>query len=255
MRPPGLASTRVRQATMADQLSVSGELAAGLDAMSAVLLDEGTVDAVLELLVSLAQTSLDRVDAASVSLVRTDNLETATATSGRVRVLDRLQYDTEGGPCVQAIRDGLRHNVVLAEEVGNWPHFVGAAIMAGFGSVLSTPLAITGRTVGALNLYSRDDHIFADADVEAAGLFANRAAIVLANATAYASTEAANHHLQVALEHARIIGRAQGVLMVRENCGSDAAFDTLRRASQRTNRKLRDIAEEIAGPFDHQPTA
>jgi len=55
----------------------------------------------------------------------------------------------------------------------------------------------------------------------------------------------------VALEHARIIGRAQGVLMVRDNCGSDAAFDTLRRASQRSNRKLPDIAEEIALPFDH----
>jgi len=40
--------------------------------------------------------------------------------------------------------------------------------------------------------------------------------------------------------------------MARENCGSDAAFDTLRRASQRTNRKLSDLAEEIAGSFDRE---
>jgi len=106
--------------------------------------------------------------------------------------------------------------------------------------------------VGALNLYSRQDHLFADVDVDAAQLFADRAAIVLANATSYANTAATNHHLQVALEHARIIGRAQGVIMARENCDSDAAFDTLRRASQCTNRKLSDIAEEIAGSFDHQ---
>lgn len=234
-----------------DQWSVSVELAAGLDAMSAILLDEGTVEAVLSLLVGLARTSLEPVDGASVSVVRTDNLETATATSDEVRDLDQSQYDTGAGPCVQAIRDGLCHNVLLAEEADGWPAFVGAAMAAGFQAVLSTPLSVGGRTVGALNLYSRQDHVFSHADVDAAAVFANRAAVVLANATAYANTEATNHHLQVALEHARIIGRAQGVIMVRQNCDSDAAFDTLRRASQRTNRKLRDIAEEIAGPFDH----
>ncbi len=236
---------------MADQMSVSVELAAGLDAMSAVLLDKGTVEAVLELLVSLARTSLDRVDGASVSVVRTGSMETATATSHEVRVLDGRQYELGAGPCVQSIRDGLRHNVILADEAKAWPEFVADAVAVGFRSVLSTPLAIAGHTRGALNLYSRADHMFADIDVDAAQVFADRAAIVLANATAYANTEATNHHLQVALEHARIIGRAQGVIMARENCHSDAAFDTLRRASQRSNRKLRDIAEEIAEPFDH----
>ncbi len=237
---------------MADQLSVSVELANGLDAMSAILLDEDTVEAVLELLVSLAQTSLDRVEGASVSVKRPDSLQTATATSAEVRLLDQRQYDSGGGPCVQAISDGLRHNVVLADESANWPSFVAGATEAGFESVLSTPLGVAGRTVGSLNLYSREGRVFADGDVDAAQVFADRAAIVLANATAYANTAATNHHLQVALEHARIIGRAQGVIMARENCDSDAAFDTLRRASQRLNRKLSDIAEEITGSFDRR---
>jgi len=234
---------------MADQTAVPFELAAALDAMSVVLLDEGTVEAVLEMLVSLATTSLDRVDAASVSLKRSDHLQTVTATSDEIRELDRCQYDSKAGPCVQAIRDGLRHNVVLAAEARGWPDFVDAATAAGFQSVLSMPLAISDRTVGSLNLYSRDGQVFADGDVDAAARFARRAAVVLANATAYANTEAANHHLQLALEHARTIGRAQGVIMARENCSSEVAFDTLRRASQRTNRKLSDIAEEITRPF------
>jgi GAF domain-containing protein len=121
--------------------------------------------------------------------------------------------------------------------------------------VLSTPLAIAGHTIGALNLYSRGAEVFQDPDIEAAQLFANRAAVVLANATAYANTESTNQHLQVALEHARVIGRAQGVIMVRQNCDSEAAFDVLRRASQRTNRKLSEIAEEIAEPFDREATS
>jgi two-component system, response regulator / RNA-binding antiterminator len=36
-----------------------------------------------------------------------------------------------------------------------------------------------------------------------------------------------------------------GIIMARERCTTDHAFDVLRRASQRTNRKLRDIALEI----------
>jgi len=69
---------------MGDQSTVSVELANGLDAMSAVPSRRGTVEAVLELLVSLARTSLDRVDGASVSVRRPGSLETATATSEEV---------------------------------------------------------------------------------------------------------------------------------------------------------------------------
>jgi AmiR/NasT family two-component response regulator len=35
------------------------------------------------------------------------------------------------------------------------------------------------------------------------------------------------------------------VLMERQNCTRDEAFDILRRASQRENRTLRDLAEEL----------
>jgi AmiR/NasT family two-component response regulator len=86
--------------------------------------------------------------------------------------------------------------------------------------------------------------------VAAAQALAERASVVLANAITFATSEATNRHLQLALENARLIGRAQGVLMAREGCGSEKAFDILRRASQRTNRKLREIAEEIVAPFE-----
>lgn len=41
------------------------------------------------------------------------------------------------------------------------------------------------------------------------------------------------------------MGPAQGVLMARQSISPGEAFDVLRRASQRTNRKLRDVAAEI----------
>ncbi|MDQ1374883.1 MAG: hypothetical protein QOJ09_2221, partial [Actinomycetota bacterium] len=55
------------------------------------------------------------------------------------------------------------------------------------------------------------------------------------------------------------IEQAKGILMAREGCDEDRAFDMLRRASQRTNRKLREIAHQVvegaAGtddPADHR---
>ena len=55
--------------------------------------------------------------------------------------------------------------------------------------------------------------------------------------------EAAN--LKIALTSNRQIGMAVGILMASEKVTSEDAFDLLRRQSTRTNRKLRDIAEEV----------
>jgi signal transduction histidine kinase/DNA-binding response OmpR family regulator len=52
--------------------------------------------------------------------------------------------------------------------------------------------------------------------------------------------------LQMALTSNRQIGVAVGVLMAREKVTSERAFDLLRRSSNNTNRKLRDVAEEVA---------
>jgi AmiR/NasT family two-component response regulator len=41
------------------------------------------------------------------------------------------------------------------------------------------------------------------------------------------------------------IEQAKGILMVRSRCDADRAFDILRRASQRQNVKLREIAHTI----------
>jgi AmiR/NasT family two-component response regulator len=42
-----------------------------------------------------------------------------------------------------------------------------------------------------------------------------------------------------------MIAQAQGILMEREHITADQAFDILRRASQRLNVKLRDVAQGL----------
>jgi AmiR/NasT family two-component response regulator len=51
--------------------------------------------------------------------------------------------------------------------------------------------------------------------------------------------------LQARLDSLPVIEQAKGVLIAQAGCQPDEAFDILRRASQRTNVKVRDLAAEI----------
>ena len=62
-------------------------------------------------------------------------------------------------------------------------------------------------------------------------------------AVSQAEDEAAN--LRVALASNRRIGTALGILMYRFKIGNDESFTLLRETSQRLNRKLGDIADEV----------
>jgi AmiR/NasT family two-component response regulator len=52
--------------------------------------------------------------------------------------------------------------------------------------------------------------------------------------------------LEVAVEHRTVIGQAVGILIERYHVDADTAFDALTRVSSQTNRKVYDIAQELA---------
>lgn len=123
------------------------------------------------------------------------------------------------------------------------------------GSVLSTPLQTDKETVGALSLYSSSPDGFDTGERRLAAEFARHASILLGNAVAFVTKDALVEGLRVALASREVIGIATGLLMVQPPRSRQAAFDVLRRASQRENRELRDIdadlvvqAEERGGP-------
>lgn len=63
--------------------------------------------------------------------------------------------------------------------------------------------------------------------------------------------------LKEALRTREEIGKAQGILMERYDLDGDAAFSTLVRLSQHTNRKLRDVSAELVetGVLPEDPAA
>ena len=71
------------------------------------------------------------------------------------------------------------------------------------------------------------------------------ASVALAAAEVHADDLTRNLNLQEALETRDLIGQAKGILMERQHIDADRAFEILRRASQRSNVKLRDVAALI----------
>jgi AmiR/NasT family two-component response regulator len=57
--------------------------------------------------------------------------------------------------------------------------------------------------------------------------------------------------MQLAMESRAVIEQAKGVLMAQRHVDAEGAFDLLRDASQRYNRKLRDIATGIVASTQH----
>jgi GAF domain-containing protein len=125
-----------------------------------------------------------------------------------------------------------------------WPRFNRLAADRDIPSSLSLPLVVRGSAIGALNLYSATEGNYVGL-ATAAESFARQAAIVLANAQAHASAEQLNDNLKEALHTREIIGEAKGIVMERERVSEEEACDILSRVSQKTNTKLRDVAQQV----------
>jgi GAF domain-containing protein len=222
---------------------------------------EGTLEALARIVVSVESSReasmakiaelgcglLESCDFASVTLMERDRPRTASASDDDATGMDEAQYEGRSGPCLAAIHDQrVVRTDSLAGEQSRWGELVAAAaVKRNVGSSLSAPLIVDGSCLGGLNLYSRAVGAFSSADEQTIAAFAHQAAIVAANARDYWNLAETTHQLESALQSRAIIEQAKGVLIARQGCSPDEAFDVLRRASQRNNRKLREIAEEI----------
>jgi GAF domain-containing protein len=170
---------------------------------------------------------------------------TVAETGDLPREVDRIQYATGEGPCVDSLRE--QAHVFRTDDVKTdprWPVFGPLAReRTDVVSMMSHRLYLEGDdNLGALNLYSREPAAFTDHSLSTLDMLATHAAIALAKAGA----QAENQHLQTALASNRSIGTAVGILMATYKVTQDQAFDLLRMASQHSHRKLNDIARDVA---------
>ncbi len=217
----------------------------GLSALSTFVVGRSTLGETLDKVADLACQTVRGTDMVGLTMLKDGRPATAVFTDPMSPELDQAQYDSGKGPCLDAFRHGRTYRIESTASDANWPEFSRAAGAKGIMSTLSLPLIVEDRSLGALNLYSRAEASFGDEEAQVGMAFATQAAVAMANAQAYWEAKEVADQLGEAMKSRAVIEQAKGILMAAQGCTPDQAFDLLVKASQRSNRKLRDIAIEI----------
>jgi GAF domain-containing protein len=192
---------------------------------------------------AIAARGIPGAESTSITLVRGEQGYTAAHFGAMALAADELQYERGYGPCLDAGRGNqpLRVDDMRTEQ--RWPDYVARVVAeTEVRSSLSVPLPYQNASIGALNIYSSLPEAFGDESLAAALSVAESIAVAVANAEAHAQLGEQARNMRAAMESRAVIEQAKGVLMAQRHIGSEEAFEILRAASQRYNRKLRDIA-------------
>ncbi|PWW22110.1 GAF domain-containing protein [Geodermatophilus normandii] len=222
-------------------------------ALSRLQLAERELGDVLGEVTRLASEHVPGAESTSITLIRGDTATTAAHHGEMSLAADEMQYDEGYGPCLDAGRAGVVLRIDDMHTETRWPAYVARVVEVGVRSSLSMPLPYQGTTIGALNNYSTQPRAFASEEsAEVAREVAEVVAVAVANADAHALLGEHARNMELAMRSRAVIEQAKGVLMAQRHVDADAAFELLREASQRYNRKLRDIAagivDSVVGP-------
>jgi len=216
------------------------------DELGRLLLRGRTLAEVLTRLTELVAASVPGADQVSLTVDGPGGPRTA-ASSGPVALdLDRHQYATGVGPCLDAARGGGVVRVRDTAADARYPGFATAALGRGVRSSFSHGLPSRHRVPGALNLY----RVQAPADLDEQGerlveLFAGFASVALVNAERRGPAERDARYLHLAVRHRAVVDQATGVVMVREGCDAARAYDLLVARARALDRPLLEVATAV----------
>jgi GAF domain-containing protein len=194
---------------------------------------EETVQAVVDFALQALHCSY-----AGVALAVRGRPEVPAVTDAVVGEIYQWQMAGGRGPLVESMRS---HSTVLIRDTATddrWPEWSAKVLSLGVRSVLDVPLTTAGGTVGVLGLYNASPDAFAPDDEAVAHILARHASVAVATARREAT-------MAQAVDARKLVGQAMGILMERYDIDGDRAFAILRRYSQDTNTKLRDVAQQL----------
>jgi len=110
-----------------------------------------------------------------------------------------------------------------------------------FKSLLAVPLISRDETIGAMNVQTRNHHVYGDDEVELLSTIADLTAGIIEKAMLYEEIGG----LKEALETRKLVERAKGILMKRYQIDEEEAFKRIHHLSRNTRRPMREIAQAI----------
>lgn len=201
--------------------------------------EQAVLDSVVDMAVRLVP-GCD--DAGIMILTKRQKVATPAATSQRVRDSDDAQAEHGEGPCYDASQSHEERNQVFhcqsTSTDPRWPQYLPRARELGLGSMLGFQLFSHEHTFGALNLYSDRERAFGAESESRGWVLASHAAVALTSART-------SRQLHAALENARTIGQAVGMVRARYEMSEEQATSALLRMSQQNNVKMADLAKSV----------
>ena len=199
------------------------------------------VDETVDAVVQFALQALNCSYAGVALYARGGQPEVPAVTDPVVAEIYQFQMKGENGPLFATMRD--RATVLVRDTTTDtrWPDWATKVTALGVRSVLDVPLALgdeASPTVGVLGLYSPQPDAFDTDDEAIAHILARHATVALATARH-------EQTMSAAVDARKLVGQAMGILMERYAVDDDRAFAILKRYSQDTNTKLRDVAQQL----------
>ena len=224
----------------------TGDPRAAFDELGRMVLADQSMDTVLQRVAELAKQTVPGAAEVSVSFVSKDGATTPAFTGELARDLDESQYERGYGPCLDAAATQQTMHISDVATETRWAGYVADAAKLGALSSLSVPVPMPDPVSAALNIYARTPHAFDDPGSQAtASTFAAYAGAALANMHLYDTTRRLAEQMETAMRSRAVIDQAKGILMAQRRCSPDEAFEVLVQLSQRSNRKLREVAQAL----------
>jgi GAF domain-containing protein len=221
------------------------DLTASLSGLSELLTGHRPLAETLTDIAEFAVQAIPGADGAGLTMLEADRAQTVVASPEFVHAVDDVQYGLGEGPCLLAVASGHTQTSGSLGGEPRWPRFGPRVGRMGVHSVLSLPLPLPDRVVGALNVYAHAKNAFGPDAVRIGELFARPAAVSVHNAQVLAQSQRLATQLGEALTSRAVIDQALGVIRSRTGASPEEAFDRLRAMSQSQHLKVAEVSRVL----------
>jgi ANTAR domain len=167
------------------------------------------------------------------------------ATSHQAAMLAGSDQKAGDGPASQALTGRLAVIVNAHSRDQRWPQYREQLRMARYGSVAAAPLQLAPGQCAAMTLFAADTSVFTPAVLGSVLAFSALAAKSLAAAVEVREARSATEHLRSTLRGSTSIDVACGVIMAKNRCSYQEAFDIVLATSSHHHLQAGDVADSI----------
>ena len=198
----------------------------------------------LRILQAISEMAADTLNSPVCSILLVDeekkDMTVSAARCSAPDYMHRMPISVEGSPVDHVIRQN-RPIIVPDIHMDKQYRYPELARKAGLVSLIAAPLALPGRVLGSINVYTRDRHTFSVEEIDFIKVVAGQAAIAIQHARLMSEAI----HIKRTIEARKLIERAKGIIQRRHGITEEEAYLRLCNRSSSLRRTMRDLAEAV----------